>query len=403
MARGSRQHSSLMESALRLPHITSAVACHTGYKNAVGAASRTLRLGWIEANIVSPKVFVFSDNNDNREVLALDLRKRTWSPMAPFPREDLNYRSFYQVGDTVYVLAKRNLEDVNVVIFKYEMRRNIWTEIKEMEDFRNGFSRFSKSTVMVGEDLYVFDCPDDNDENQFIPDTEPILLKKYNFASGALSSTGLPLPFDQFGDLFAQFRDFSFMAIESNGFIYTTDCTDWSNLGADNLPVCLMFDPGTRAWTFCPDAPTFFHRAVKFENDIAIVGGINFSVLEEDDLSQDTDDYFDVVDIGAQGHSQGHRPRYHGLDPYGQQVWRLSKNSQAWTRLPSMSTGRYYPGAVVVEGSIHVFGGNDGRIALDSAEELDLTTGVWKPLPRMPHKMPRKCYAFLLSGTQKSP
>ena len=135
MARGSRQHSSLMESALRLPHITSAVACHTGYKNAVGAASRTLRLGWIEANIVSPKVFVFSDNNDNREVLALDLRKRTWSPMAPFPREDLKKRSFYQVGDTVYVLAKRNIVDDNVMIFKYEMRRDIWTEVAEFPDF----------------------------------------------------------------------------------------------------------------------------------------------------------------------------------------------------------------------------------------------------------------------------
>ena len=88
-----------------------------------------------------------------------------------------------------------------------------------------------------------------NDENQFIPDTEPILLKKYNFASGALSLTGLPFPFDlsrfygQFGDLSAQFRDFSFMAIESNGFIYTTDCTDWSkkaekkNNWIDNLGV----------------------------------------------------------------------------------------------------------------------------------------------------------------------
>ena len=41
-------------------------------------------------------------------------------------------------------------------------------------------------------------------------------------------------------------------------------------------------------------------------------------------------------------------------------------------------------------------------VAVDSAEELDLATGVWKPLPRMPHKF-EFCYAFLLSGTASSP
>ena len=80
-----------------------------------------------------------------------------------------------------------------------------------------------------------------------------------------------------------------------------------------------------------------------------------------------------------------------------------------------MSTGRRYAGAVVVEGRICVFGGNSGFVLtgalspdgdgdveedpLDSAEELDLATGVWKPLPRMPYKLGKACSAFLLSGT----
>ena len=91
-----------------------------------------------------------------------------------------------------------------------------------------------------------------------------------------------------------------------------------------------------------------------------------------------------------------------------------------------MSIRRSFPGSVVVEGSICVFGGNtrypyedgDGNhniehdindggfhfhvsVALDSAEELDLATGIWKPLPRMPYKTDN-CFAFLLSGTEGS-
>ena len=82
-----------------------------------------------------------------------------------------------------------------------------------------------------------------------------------------------------------------------------------------------------------------------------------------------------------------------------------------------MSTPRSFPGSVVVEDSICVFGGKStgydyseeqleafpppegfqvhGEVALDSAEELDLETGVWKPLPRMPDKTDQ-CFAFLL-------
>ena len=90
-----------------------------------------------------------------------------------------------------------------------------------------------------------------------------------------------------------------------------------------------------------------------------------------------------------------------------------------------MSTRRSFPGSVVVEvNKIYVFGGKStgydyteeqleafpppegfqihGEVALDSAEELDLETGVWKPLPRMPQKMDTS-FAFLLSGTETSP
>ena len=77
-----------MESALKLPEISGIVFGFTGYKNAVGAASRDLRRGWTEANIVSPKVFVFSEGGDTPQVSAFDLRKRTWSEMAPFPGVD---------------------------------------------------------------------------------------------------------------------------------------------------------------------------------------------------------------------------------------------------------------------------------------------------------------------------
>ena len=75
-----------------------------------------------------------------------------------------------------------------------------------------------------------------------------------------------------------------------------------------------------------------------------------------------------------------------------------------------MSTGRFWPGAVAVEGRICVFGGYmsigteglDEGEALDTAEELDLATGVLKPLPQMPHKI-GECFAFLLSGVESSP
>ena len=77
-----------MESALGLPGVTRVVFGYTGYKNAIGAASRALRRGWTEANIVSPKAFVFSradDTENYQRVFALDFRNCTWSEMAPFP------------------------------------------------------------------------------------------------------------------------------------------------------------------------------------------------------------------------------------------------------------------------------------------------------------------------------
>ena len=56
-------------------------------------------------------------------------------------------------------------------------------------------------------------------------------------------------------------------------------------------------------------------------------------------------------------------------------------------------------------GRICAFGGSaelppesgDTEDLLDSAEELDMATGFWTPLPRMPHELDSPS-AFLLSG-----
>ena len=151
-----------MESALGLPGVTRVVFGYTGYKNAIGAASRALRRGWTEANIVSPKAFVFSQASDannfavisksSNRVFALDFRSCTWSEMAPFPGGEKR-KYFFQSGGAVYVLAT----DVHIEskIFKYDMRTDIWTKIAEFP----GFSFLG--VQMVGEDLYMIGCPND--------------------------------------------------------------------------------------------------------------------------------------------------------------------------------------------------------------------------------------------------
>ena len=343
-----------MESALRLPEITRVVAGYTGYKNAVGSASRALRRGWTEAKIASPKVFVFSEENDT--VLALDLRKCTWSEMAPFPGDGLEDKFFYQAGDAA-VYVKADIKDAEQFkIFKYDMRTDIWTEIAEYDKFD------AYSDLMIGEDLYMIGA--DNDDRDGGPD----LLKKLNISSGALSSIECPIP-----DSLNAFPDLSFETVESNGLIYVTEVNDHVDFpnSLRAYPNCLMLDPVTGVWTSCPNVPTFFHRAISFENDLVIVGGIEFP---------------DDNQLATAG------------------VWRLCKGAPAWTRLPSMSTVRSFSAAVVVEGRIYVFGGRTGLAegeVLDSAEELDLATGIWMPLPRMPYKT-EKCFAFLLSGTEGS-
>ena len=142
---------------------------------------------------------------------------------------------------------------------------------------------------------------------------------------------------------------------------------------------CWMLDPDVGVWTSRPDAPTFYHHSMKLGHEIVILGGIEF-------VSEDTNHWATA------------------------NVWKLGKDSHAWTRLPPMSTGRKQSGAVVVEGRICVFGGSAGyddesededvEEIFDSAEELDLATGIWTPLPRMPHKVDAP-FAFLLSEKER--
>ena len=89
-----------MEAAL-IDRVVLVVVGYTGYRNAVGAASRALRHGWTEAKIVSPKIFVFSGDKSVEKVLAYDLRKCTWTVMAPYPYVEHNF--FFRAGDAIYV------------------------------------------------------------------------------------------------------------------------------------------------------------------------------------------------------------------------------------------------------------------------------------------------------------
>ena len=359
-----------MESALGLPGVTRVVFGYTGYKNAIGAASRTLRRGWTEANIVSPKAFVFSQAGNTKNyqrVFALDFRNCTWSEMAPFPGGEKR-KYFFQSGGAVYLLATD--VDIESKIFKYDMRTDIWTEIAEFP----GFSFYG--VQMVGEDLYMIGCPNEVDAQG------PELLKKFNLASGVLSSSESPLPWghpDPEHPL-----EFSLTTTESSGFIYVTYSrsfmqyvTEVSDDDMEHFARCWMLDPGTGAWTSLPDTPTHSHCAVNFENDIVVLGG------------------------------------FRGNNSSTAAVWRLSQVAQVWTRLPDMSFMRLGGGAVVFEGCICAFGGFDEEFyeedeaipgEIYSAEILDLSAGAWKPLPRMPYNFAAEsCFAAVFSGTEGTP
>lgn len=353
-----------MESALRLPEIIKVVASYTGYKNAVSAASLALRRGWDEAEIASPRIFVFSEVNPS--VLAFDLRKCKWTEMSPIPFFDaattqrifkcvdvddldgppIGFFVIGQARDDVWVLVQSPAAN----IFKYNMRTDTWTDIAKVPEID------WNAQVLAGDHIYFIDCENDTEEHR------PTTVTRFNLKSGVFSSVDFNLPWDFTGD------GLSVELIASDGFIHTTEFeTDSDNLARQN---CWKLDLDTMVWTSRPDAPSYWHRAVSRGNEIVILGGVDFTY--------------------------GHRLA-------SANVWKLGEDSSVWTRLPSMSTGRLTPGAVIVEGSICVFGGTSGwesgdedESSFDSAEELDLTTRRWKPLPRMPHKM-GNCFSTLLS------
>ena len=165
-------------------------------------------------------------------MLSFDLRKRTWSEMAPFPVVGSEF--LCQVGDAVYVLTCNydDDDDNSTKIFKYEMRKDIWTEVAEFPDFWKVGGGCGME--MVGEDIYMMGCPNDFDEHG------PNLLKKFNLTRGVLSSAELPLP-DRIEERIKEllqgqnFREvteapLSLSTIESDGYIYVSQVFSRDNV-----------------------------------------------------------------------------------------------------------------------------------------------------------------------------